>query len=74
MRAWTCKKGDKAPTAAGKIHGDLEKGFIRMEVITYDDLIALGSEQAVLRAGKQRVEGKTYEVQEGDIVVVRFSK
>ncbi len=73
VRAWTCKKGDKAPTAAGKIHGDLEKGFIRMEVITYDDLIALGSEQAVLRAGKQRVEGKTYEVREGDIVVVRFN-
>jgi len=74
VRAWTCRKGDKAPTAAGKIHGDLEKGFIRMEVMTYDDLISLGSEQAVLRAGKQRVEGKTYEVQEGDIVVVRFSK
>ena len=73
VRAWTCKKGDKAPTAAGKIHGDLEKGFIRMEVMTYDDLISLGSEQAVLRAGKQRVEGKTYEVQEGDIVVVRFN-
>ena len=74
VRAWTCRKGDKAPTAAGKIHTDLEKGFIRMEVMTYDELIALGSEQAVLRAGKQRVEGKTYEVQEGDIVVVRFSK
>lgn len=73
VRAWTCSKGDKAPKAAGKIHGDLEKGFIRMEVITYDDLITLGSEQAVLRAGKQRVEGKTYEVQEGDIVVVRFN-
>ena len=73
VRAWTCKKGDKAPTAAGKIHGDLEKGFIRMEVMTYDDLITLGSEQAILRAGKQHIEGKTYEVQEGDIVVVRFN-
>ncbi|MBI2850376.1 MAG: redox-regulated ATPase YchF [Chloroflexi bacterium] len=74
VRAWTCREGDKAPTAAGKIHTDLEKGFIRMEVMTYDDLISLGSEQAVLRAGKQRIEGKTYEIQEGDIVVVRFSK
>lgn len=74
VRAWTCRKGDKAPVAAGKIHSDMEKGFIRMEVMTYDDLIRLGSEQAVVRAGKQRIEGKTYEVQEGDIVFVRFSK
>ena len=73
VRAWTCRRGDKAPVAAGKIHSDMEKGFIRMEVMTYDDLIRLGSEQAVLRAGKQRLEGKTYEVQEGDIVVVRFN-
>ena len=74
VRAWTCRKGDKAPVAAGKIHSDMEKGFIRMEVMTYDDLMKLGSEVAVVKAGKHRVEGKTYEVQEGDIVVVRFSK
>jgi ribosome-binding ATPase len=74
VRAWTCKKGDKAPVAAGKIHSDMEKGFIRMEVMTYEDLTTLGSEAAVAKAGKYRLEGKTYEVQEGDIVVVRFSK
>lgn len=74
VRAWTCRKGDKAPVAAGKIHSDMEKGFIRMEVMTYDDLISLGSEVAVVKAGKQRVEGKTYEVQEGDIVHVLFSR
>ncbi|MFC1967393.1 DUF933 domain-containing protein [Chloroflexota bacterium] len=73
VRAWTCRRGDKAPVAAGKIHTDMEKGFIRMEVITYDDLIELGSETAVVKAGKQRVEGRTYEVREGDIVVVRFN-
>jgi hypothetical protein len=74
VRAWTCNKGDKAPTAAGKIHTDLEKGFVRMEVIRYEDLMELGSEEAVARAGKQRVEGRDYEVQDGDIVVVRFNK
>ncbi len=73
VRAWTCQKGDKAPTAAGKIHSDLERGFIRMEVIRYDDLVALGSEAAVAKAGRQRIEGATYEVQDGDIVVVRFN-
>ncbi len=73
VRAWTCRKGDLAPVAAGKIHTDMEKGFIRMEVIRYDDLMELGSEAAVAKAGKQRLEGKTYEVQDGDLVVVRFS-
>ncbi len=73
VRAWTCREGDKAPVAAGKIHTDMEKGFIRMEVMRYDDLMELGSEAAVARAGKQRLEGKEYEVQDGDIVVVRFS-
>ncbi|MBI4180477.1 MAG: redox-regulated ATPase YchF, partial [Chloroflexi bacterium] len=73
VRAWTCRKGDKAPVAAGKIHTDMEKGFIRMEVIRYEDLIALGSETAVAKAGKQRIEGRNYEVQDGDIVVVRFN-
>jgi ribosome-binding ATPase len=74
VRAWTCRKGDKAPTAAGKIHTDLEKGFIRMEVMTYNDLIELGSEAAVSKAGKGRVEGREYEVKDGDIVTVRFNK
>jgi len=73
VRAWTCCSGDKAPVAAGKIHTDMEKRFIRMEVMKCDDLIELGSETAVIKAGKQRIEGKTYEVQEGDVVVVLFN-
>lgn len=73
VHAWICRKGDKAPTAAGKIHTDMEKGFIRMEVIRYHDLIELGSEAAAVKAGKQRLEGKTYEVQDGDVVVVLFN-
>ncbi len=74
VRAWTCHQGDKAPVAAGKIHTDMEKGFIRMEVMSCRDLLNLGSEAAVIKAGKQRIEGKTYEVREGDIVVVLFNK
>jgi GTP-binding protein YchF len=73
VRAWTCSYGDKAPVAAGKIHSDMEKGFIRMEVTKCSDLLELGNEAAVSKAGKKRVEGKTYEVQEGDIVTVLFS-
>jgi GTP-binding protein YchF len=74
VRAWTCHKGDKAPVAAGKIHTDMEKGFIRMEVTSYNDLIELGSEAAVAKAGKKRVESREYEVQDGDIVTVLFNK
>ncbi len=74
VHIWTCRQGDRAPRAAGKIHSDMEQGFIRMEVMTYDDLIALGSEAAVTKAGKLRVEGKDYVVKDGDIVVVRFNK
>lgn len=73
VRAWTCHKGDKAPVAAGKIHSDMEKGFIRMEVIRYTDLIELGSEAAVAQAGRKRVESREYEVQDGDIVSVLFN-
>ncbi|MDP7628924.1 MAG: DUF933 domain-containing protein, partial [SAR202 cluster bacterium] len=73
VRAWTCRKGDKAPVAAGKIHTDMEKGFIRMEVISYADLMELGGEAAVAKAGRQRVESREYEVQDGDIVVVLFN-
>ncbi len=74
VRAWTCRRGDKAPVAAGKIHTDLEKGFIRMETITYDDLISLGNEAAVAKAGRKRVESREYVVQDGDIVQVLFNK
>lgn len=74
VRAWTCRAGDKAPTAAGKIHTDMEKGFIRMEVMRYEDLVQLGNEAAVAKAGKKRIEGRDYEVQDGDIVLVLFNK
>jgi GTP-binding protein YchF len=74
VHIWTCGAGDKAPRAAGKIHSDMEQGFIRMEVMRCDDLLALGSEAAVTKAGKMRVEGKDYVVQDGDIVVIRFNK
>ncbi len=73
VHVWTCHRGDAAPVAAGKIHTDMEEGFIRMEVIRCEDLIELGSEAAVAKAGKQRVEGRAYEVQDGDIVVVLFN-
>jgi GTP-binding protein YchF len=73
VHVWTCRSGDPAPVAAGKIHTDMEEGFIRMEVIRCEDLIELGSEAAVAKAGKQRVEGRAYEVQDGDVVVVLFN-
>ena len=73
IHAWTCHRGDKAPVGAGKIHTDMERGFIRMEVIPCNDLLELGSEAAVIKAGKQRIEGKTYEIQEGDVTVVLFN-
>lgn len=72
-RAWTIKKGMTAPQAAGIIHSDLERGFIRAEVIAYDDLVHYGSEHAVKEAGKLRVEGKNYIVQDGDILNIRFN-
>ena len=74
VHIWTCEAGSKAPRAAGKIHSDMEQGFIRMEVMTFVDLMELGSEAAVTKAGKLRVEGKDYVVQDGDIVVIRFNK
>ena len=74
VHVWTCAAGSKAPQAAGKIHTDMERGFIRMEVMTYDDLMAAGSEAAVAKAGKLRVEGKEYIVRDGDIVVIRFNR
>lgn len=72
-RAWTFKKGMSAPQAAGVIHTDFEKGFIRSETISYDDMIECGDEQAVKAAGKLRSEGKEYIMQEGDICLFRFN-
>ncbi len=73
VRAWTIRNGWKAPQAAGVIHTDFEKGFIRAEVIQYDDFVALGSEQAVKEAGKMAVEGKEYVVHDGDVMHFRFN-
>jgi GTP-binding protein YchF len=72
-RAWPLAKGSTAVEAAGTIHSDLARGFIRAEVIAYDDLHAAGSEKAVRAAGKFRLEGKDYIVQDGDVLVIRFS-
>ena len=73
VRAWTIKKGMTAPQAAGVIHSDLERGFIRAEVMKYNDFISLKSEHACRTAGKLFVEGKTYIVQDGDILNIRFN-
>jgi len=73
VRAWTIEKGWKAPQAAGVIHTDFEKGFIRAEVIKYDDYVGLGSEAAVKEAGKMGVEGKEYVVTDGDVMHFRFN-
>ena len=73
VRAWTYTKGSKAPRAAAAIHTDFEKGFIRAEVIKFEDFIAYGSEAAVKEAGKMAVEGKEYVVQDGDIMHFRFN-
>lgn len=72
-RAWEVRRGAKAPEAAGVIHTDLERGFIRADVITYDELVTQGSMEAAKTTGKLRVEGKDYVVQEGDILHVRFA-
>ena len=73
VRAWTITKGTKAPQAAGKIHSDFERGFIRAEVISFDDLMACGTIQAAKEKGKIRSEGKDYVMQDGDIVLFRFN-
>ncbi len=73
VRAWTIHIGDTAPQAAGVIHTDFEKGFIRAEVIKYEDFVALGGEKFVKEAGKMRVEGKEYIVQDGDMMNFRFN-
>ncbi len=73
VRAWTVRRGAKAPEAAGVIHTDFQKGFIRAEVIAYDDYIHYGSETAAKEAGKMRLEGKEYIVQDGDVMHFRFN-
>jgi ribosome-binding ATPase len=72
-RAWTVRAGARAPEAAGRIHSDLQRGFIRAEVIRWDELLELGSWQKAKEVGKLRVEGKDYEVQDGDVVEIRFN-
>ena len=73
VRAWTIKEGTKAPAAAGKIHSDIERGFIRAEVVAYDDLVACGSESAAKEKGLYRLEGKDYVMKDGDVVNFRFN-
>ena len=73
MKAWTIPVGATAPQAAGVIHSDFEKGFIRAEVIKYDDYVSLGSEAKVREAGKLHVEGKEYIVADGDVMHFRFN-
>ena len=72
-RAWTIHKGDKAPQAAGVIHTDFERGFIKAEVVSFDDLVAAGSMAAARAAGKVRIEGKDYVMADGDVVEFRFN-
>ena len=73
VRAWTITKGTKAPQAAGKIHTDFERGFIRAEVVAYDDLMECGNMTAAKEKGLVRSEGKDYVMQDGDIVLFRFN-
>ncbi|MCP5538338.1 MAG: redox-regulated ATPase YchF [Akkermansiaceae bacterium] len=72
-RAWTIRHGDKAPAAAGVIHGDFERGFIAAEVVAFEDLVAAGSKAAAREAGKLRIEGKEYVVKDGDVIEFRFN-
>jgi ribosome-binding ATPase YchF (GTP1/OBG family) len=73
VRAWTIRRGTPAVEAAGVIHSDIQKGYIRAEVIAYDDLMAAGSTAEARRRGTFRLEGKTYEVRDGDIINFRFN-
>ncbi|EOM76185.1 GTP-dependent nucleic acid-binding protein [Rhodococcus rhodnii LMG 5362] len=72
-RAWTIHKGDTAPQAAGVIHTDFERGFIKAEIVSFDDLVEAGSMAAAKAAGKVRMEGKDYVMQDGDVVEFRFN-
>ena len=73
VRAWTIRKGTKAPQAAGKIHTDFERGFIRAEIVAFDDLMACGSLAAAKEKGLVRSEGKEYVMQDGDVTLFRFN-
>ncbi|MCL2356401.1 MAG: redox-regulated ATPase YchF [Defluviitaleaceae bacterium] len=73
VRAWTVRRNSKAPQAAGKIHSDLERGFIRAEVVAYDDLISAGTYAAAKEKGQVRIEGKEYIVKDGDVLLIRFN-
>lgn len=73
VRAWTIKEGTKAPQAASKIHSDIERGFIRAEVVAYNDLVECGSEAAAKEKGLYRLEGKEYVMKDGDVVQFRFN-
>ncbi len=73
VRAWTTKVGATAPQAAGEVHTDFEKGFIRAETVSYEDFVALGGEHGAREAGKLRLEGKDYVVREGDVMRFRFN-
>jgi GTP-binding protein YchF len=73
VRAWTVRDGARAPEAAGRIHTDFERGFIRAQVIAFEDFVSLGGEQAARDAGKLRMEGKEYRVREGDVILFRFN-
>jgi GTP-binding protein YchF len=73
VRAWTIRKGTKAPDAAGKVHSDMERGFIRVEVIKFNDLVAAGSEEAAKAQGKAQIKGKDYVIEDGDICTFRFN-
>ena len=72
-RAWTFRAGARAPECAGVIHSDLQRGFIRAEVIRWDELLEIGSWQKAKETGRLRVEGKDYEVQDGDVLEIRFN-
>ena len=72
-RAWPIHRGTTALRAAGKIHSDIERGFIRAEVIAFDELVALGGEKQAREAGKLRLEGKEYQVRDGDVINFRFN-
>ena len=73
VRAWTIKKGTKAPQAAGKIHSDIERGFIKAEVVSFDDLIKEGSMNSAKEKGLVRAEGKEYIMKDGDVVLFKFN-
>jgi GTP-binding protein YchF len=73
LRQWFVRRGARAPEAAGKIHGDMERGFIRAEVVHYDDVVRYGSEEAAKAAGRYHVKGKDYEIQDGDVLKILFN-